>query len=180
MTRKVGAALAALMISALVIPFALAAGNDDRATAEALVKTLDADAAHKTLVADTLGKAHAALERARRMRAAGDEEHARLADGLAREWAEMARDLVKADDAEKRANAARSDALDAGAQLERERAMLEESVTRTGRLRAELAAAEREAQDTNRNVTAVMDAGAKKQKQKQRARDDKKNDQGEP
>jgi hypothetical protein len=79
------------------------------------------------------------------MRAAGDDAHGRLADGLAREQAEAARDLVRAVDAEKKASNARQGAMDAGAQLEREQALLEETIARTGRLRAELEAADREA-----------------------------------
>lgn len=169
MKRFLSAALATLMLAAVALPLAavaLAAGNDDRAAAETLASQLEHDDAHKALITDSLARARAALERGTRMRAAGDEPHARIADGLAREWAEMARDLARAADAERRANDARKDSLDAGAQLERERAMLEESVTRTGRLRAELAAAEREAKDTNRTVTAVVDAGAPKPKPK--------------
>ena len=149
---------ATALLATVIVPLALAAGNDDRATAEALVAELDHDAVHKPLIEGTVEKARTALERGTRMRSAGDEAHARLADGLAREWAETARDLAKAADAEKQANDARRDALDAGAQLDRERTMLEEGVTRTGRLRAELKEAEREANDTHRTVDGTSEA----------------------
>jgi hypothetical protein len=145
-------------------PLALAGAADDRAVAEAILAELDRDEAHKALVAQTVAKAKDALERARRMRAAGDEAHAKLADGVAREWAEMARDLVKAADMEATAASARRDALDAGALLDRERALLEEGIARTGRLRAQLEAAEREAKQTNRTATAALDGGAPKKK----------------
>jgi hypothetical protein len=155
--------LAATLASALAgASLALGAATDDHAATQAIVDQLEHDAAHKAVVADTVAHAKAALERATRMRTAGDEAHARLADGLAREWAETAADLVRAVDAEKRAADARHEALDAGAQLERERALLEEGVTRAGRLRAELAAAEKEAKDTHRTVPLTPDAGAPK------------------
>lgn len=147
-------------------PLALAGATDDRAIAEAILSDLDRDAAHKDLVADTVQKSRDALERGRRMRAAGDEAHAKLADGVAREWAEMARDLVKASDLEQAAAQARRDTLDAGALLDRERALLEEGIARTGRLRAQLEAAEREARETNRTAAAPQDGGAPKKKPK--------------
>jgi hypothetical protein len=134
-------------------------GNDERTQAESLVEEVSRDAAHKALTAETVQHAKDALERGKRMRAAGDEAHARLADGLALEWAQMAKDLVATADAEQKAADARRDALDAGAALERERGMLEESITRAGRLRAELEAAERDAKATNR--TAAFDAGTR-------------------
>jgi hypothetical protein len=53
----------------------------------------------------------------------------------------------------------RADALDAGAQLERERLQLEEALARTGRLRAQLEQAEREAKEQGRTASPVSDAG---------------------
>src|SRR5215467_12093053 len=145
--RRLGRWLAgALAVAALAaVPYALAQGGDDRAATQAILAQLDRDSAHKTLLADPLRRAHDALERATRMRNAGDEAHARIADGLARQWAEAARDLVRAADAENHASDARRDALDAGAQAERERALLEEALARAGRLRAQIGEAEREA-----------------------------------
>jgi hypothetical protein len=79
-----------------------------------------------------------ALERATRLRVAGDEAHAKAADGLALEWAETARDVVRAVDAEAAAAGLRQKALDAQAQLERSRALVEEAIASIGRLQAEL------------------------------------------
>jgi hypothetical protein len=144
----VGAIVVALASPVLLGPtLAGAQGGDDRATAETLLRELeqDTDAARKAATADTVKAARNALERATRMRAAGDESHARIAEGLAREQAETARDLARAADAEKKATDARQAATDAGAQLEREQALLEEAIARAGRLRAELEAADREA-----------------------------------
>ena len=164
--RSLGALAVAVCVSGALGAVALAGNGDDLHVAESVVSELERDEAHKALTADTVKKARAALERARRMRAAGDESHAKLADGLAREWAETARDLVKAADAEQSAAQARRDAIDAGAQSERERALLEEGLARNGRLRAQLDDAEREAKETNRTATAALDGGAPGKKPK--------------
>jgi hypothetical protein len=123
-----------------------ARGGDDRAATEAILR--DLDAAKTAAIEGDVKEARAALERATRMRGAGDDAHARIAEGLAREHAESARDLVRAVDAETTASELRLAAMDAGAQLEREQALLEEAIARTGRLRAELEAADREAKAT--------------------------------
>jgi hypothetical protein len=145
---------------------AIASGTDDASEAAALIQQLDADVAHKVLVADTLTKAKDALERGHRMRTAGDETHAKLADAVAREWAETARDLVRAADLEKGAAASRAGALDAGARVEREQSAVEESIARVGRLRAELEAAEREAKAQKRVATEPLDGGVMPKKKK--------------
>jgi hypothetical protein len=110
----------------------------DRGTA-AILDELANDAAHKDATAAIVQRGRDALERAVRMRAAGDEAHAQLADGLAREEMETAQDLVRALDAERTADEARRAATDAGTVGERERALLEEGIARNGRLRAEIA-----------------------------------------
>jgi hypothetical protein len=111
---------------------------DDRGTATALLNELANDAVHKEATAAIVQRGRDALERATRMRAAGDEAHAQLADGLAREEAESGHDLVRALDAERMADEARRAATDAGTVGERERALLEEGIARSGRLRAEI------------------------------------------
>lgn len=111
---------------------------DEHAAATALVQQLSADTAHQAVTADALLEARNALERATRLRVAGDEAHAKAADGLAFEWAETARDVVRAADAEAAGVELRHKALDAQAQLERSRAMVEEAIATLGRLQAEL------------------------------------------
>jgi hypothetical protein len=113
------------------------AQGDDRAAAEALVTPADKAA---PVTAEALARAREALEQGTRLRAAGDEAHAKAADGLAREWAETARDLALAAAAEKQADERRRQALQAQAQLERTRALVEDGIARLGRIRAELAA----------------------------------------
>ncbi len=117
---------------------ALAAG-DDRASAESAIADLEKDPHTKELCADPIEKSRTALERAHRMRVAGDDKHARLAEGLALEWANVAKELARADAIETRAAATRTTAADAGAGVERERATLEQQLAENGRLQAELA-----------------------------------------
>jgi hypothetical protein len=87
---------------------------------------------------DAVARATEALEQATRFRAAGDEAHAKAAEGLAREWAETARDLAQAVAAEKQAEDRKRQAMQAQAQLERTRALVEDGIARLGRLHAEL------------------------------------------
>ena len=77
------------------------------------------------------------------MRAAGDEAHAKAADGLAREWAESARSHRPRGGRRGRSRPVRRKAVDAQAQLERTRALVEEAIARVGRLTAELNQIER-------------------------------------
>lgn len=156
----IGAAIAALAAGGA----AFAAGEGDRATAESILQQLERDETAKSVAADSIAKARSALERATRLRATGDEAHAKLADGLARDHAESARDRVRAAELERRSVEARAHARDAGAQEERERTQLEEALARTGRLRAALEEAEREAKDTQRTATGVNDAGVPRPK----------------
>lgn len=143
--RKVFALAAIVVTGAVGWSIAALAAGDDRTQAEAIVGELDRDPAHRALTAEPVARAKAALERARGLRARGDEPHAHVADGVAREWAELARDLVRTSDVERRAADERRAANDAGARAERERALLEEDIAQNGRLRTEVEASEREA-----------------------------------
>jgi hypothetical protein len=118
------------------------ARGDDPPNAQSLLPSLEADTAHRAVTADAIRASRDALERATRLRTAGDEAHARLAEGLALEWAETARDLARAADAEKREHEIEVAAIDAGARVERERALLEAAIARAGRLATELQAAQ--------------------------------------
>ncbi|MEO7113888.1 MAG: hypothetical protein ABI183_25835 [Polyangiaceae bacterium] len=154
---------AAILLVALISPAISAATEDDRTATERMVSELDHDAAHKTLTADAVAQARKALERALRMRQAGDDTRARETEGLARRWVELARDLARTADAEAQAGLLRSAANDAGAHVERERALLEEAIARTGRLKAEIEAAEREENAAPQRTSGVAknsDGGA--------------------
>jgi hypothetical protein len=133
----------------LSLSFAAAAsaqGGDDHTAAAEIVKQLESNPARAALAADALVHAKEALERATRLRSAGDEPHAKAADGLAREWAEDARDIARAAETEAAAAEARRKAVDAQAQVERTRALVEEGIARIGRLTAELSQVEHPAQ----------------------------------
>ena len=140
--RRAAAGVAAWVVGSEAVP---AAGQsaDEHAAAAGIVAQLEHDTAHAPVLAEALQKAKDALERATRLRAAGDEAHAKAADGLALEWAQSGRDLAKATDAETTAAELRHKAVDAQAQLERTRALVEEGIARVGRLRAQLQEAEK-------------------------------------
>ncbi len=135
--------LAAFLVLACVATWAWlalgAGGGDDPAATAAIVAKLEATPATKALTADAVRRSRAATERARRMRAAGDEPHAKLADGVARQWALVGQALAQAAVTEKKAEQARRAAADAGDQVDRERALLEQQLAQNGRMVAELA-----------------------------------------
>jgi hypothetical protein len=164
MTRSIlGGTALAMLLAALGIGVAAAAGPDDRAATEAVLREVEASP-KKDVAAEMIARSKAALERATRLRTAGDEPHARLADGLAKTWADAARDVVRAVDVEERAQAARRSATDAGVVAERERALLEEGIAQSGRLRAQLESVERESKEqparTSKVANSDLDGGS--------------------
>lgn len=161
-TLAIAIMITAIASSCVGLGIAAASGPEDRTTTEAILKEVEASP-KKDVASEMVARSRAALERGTRLRGSGDEPRARLADGLARTWAEAARDVIRAVDVEDRAQAARRGATDAGAQAERERALLEEGVAQSGRLRAQLEAAERETkqQPARTSTQANDDAGVK-------------------
>lgn len=136
---------------------AAAGGTDDRAATEAVLRDVDGSL-RKDVAAEMVTRARAALDRAAKLRASGDEAHARLADALAKAWAEAARDVVHATDLEERAQAARRAATDAGVLAERERALLEEGIAQSGRIRALLETVERESKEQPARTSSAANA----------------------
>ncbi len=126
--------LAAALLGSSCALLAAPSRADDRAAAQAILSALDP--ASKD---DAIKQAKDALERGTRMRTAGDALHGQLAEGLALEWAQLARDRARAEATESEARKAELGTIDAAARVERERALLEEAIARSGRLRAELA-----------------------------------------
>jgi hypothetical protein len=153
-TNAVALGVAAAL--ALSLP-ARVARADDRASAAAILATLGPGAA-----TDGAAKqARDALERGTRMRVAGDVEHARAAEGLALEWAALARDTARAVAAEAEARAAAVARAEAAARVEREQALLEEAISRSGRLKAELAAlTAKDAKSKAKDRTSAVPASA--------------------
>lgn len=138
--RRVHAAALAASVTAVASSIH-AQSADDPSSAASIVRQLENDPAHRPITSAAVERAKKALERATRLRGAGDEAHAKAADGLAREWALTARDLARAADAEGAASDLRHKAVDAQARLERTRALVEEGIARIGRLRSGLASA---------------------------------------
>jgi len=112
--------------------------SDQAVAAEILGSLAKGPPDQQRLTHEPCEEAKRALERAKGARSAGDVRHADELDGLAREWAETARDLVRAASAEMDAGALESAAADAGVQAERGRALLEETLARRGEAAAEL------------------------------------------
>jgi hypothetical protein len=135
---------AAAVAFPLTVAGARADGGDPGSAAQALVEELGRDAGHRTVVADSMARAADALERGRRMRVAGDPVHAAEAEALALQWAETGRALVRATEAEARANDLHRKAVEAEAQVAKTRELVEEVIARTGRLRAQIDASDHE------------------------------------
>jgi hypothetical protein len=131
----------------------------DGATAEALLKEIEAraarDAGTAKVVAAAVENAKKSLERAHGARVSGDGLHARLLDGLALEWAETARDLERAAAAEQSSLVAAKAAADATTQADRARSLLEETQARRQRAAAELDKAEADAKEAAKAAAAA-------------------------
>jgi hypothetical protein len=157
------------LLPVLGISFALAVGtaalaDAPRPSAETLLKEVEASP-RKAACSELIVRARASLDRAAKLRASGDEPRAQLAEDVAKTWAEAARDVLRAIEVEERVAATRRAATDAGVQAERERALLEETVAQSGRLRAQLEGLERERkEEPARTSTTASDAGAPKAK----------------
>src|SRR5690349_8665167 len=148
MSRSLRRLAFAALVFALAIAIAAfaSAQPDDRSAAESILKEVEASP-KKDVAQEMIARAKTALDRGARLRSAGDETHARVADSVARTWAEAARDIVRAVDVEERAAEARRAATDAGVQAERERALLEEAIAQAGRVRAQIESLEREGKE---------------------------------
>jgi hypothetical protein len=119
-------------------PSAGPAGAEGQAVPRAPGAAAEAGSATAKVVAEPVAQAKRALARAHGARAAGDAAHARMLDALALEWAETARELLRAAAAETTAAEAARRAREVATQLERARALLEETQARRGRAAAEL------------------------------------------
>jgi len=159
---KISSFVGIMVFAAALATWAAGQGESDKAVAERILADLAApsldgglaspdlasttadaglggkDAGALALTAEPVLTAKRALERAAGARLAGDVRQAELLEGLAREWAETARDLVRAAKAEAEAAEIESRAAQAGVRAERQRALLEEAIARRGRAEAEL------------------------------------------
>jgi len=113
--------------------------------ARALLAELDADPSAKELVAAAAGRANAALGQAA---AASEPTRAELHEAVALQWAEVARDLRRAREAEVASDQLEREASAIQTELVRSHAAVEQAMARVGRARqglAELEAAAAEA-----------------------------------
>lgn len=125
-------------------PGALAEPTD--AELAARLGELDRDAAHRSALSGPLAKARHALERSRGGASAvawaqtqpATGRQAALLRSLAAKWLDVARDLVRAMEAEKAADAAERALDDVETKIVRGKALLEETVARRSRTQAEL------------------------------------------
>jgi hypothetical protein len=110
------------------------------------------------VVAEPVRMAREALERARGTRVSGDAAHTRRLEALALEWAETARDVLRAMAAEDAAGAEQKRARELGTEVDRARALLEETQARRGRAAAEAERAETAARDAAKTAAEAEDA----------------------
>ncbi len=127
---------------ALLVALTARAGGDDRARAEGLLAAARANPSAERLAGEPLGKAKDALRRAEDARRSGDSHHAALLDALGREWAETAETVLRAQAAERRAAELERQTADLETKTTRARTLLEETVARRGRARADIDALE--------------------------------------
>jgi hypothetical protein len=127
-----------------------ARGNTDRQSAEATLSALERQADDQVLAKQPMAEARRALERASQAQAAGNEAQAALMFALAREWAETARDLVRAVEMEQKAAATQKQAAEAERKAVRARALVEESLGRRNRAEQRLKELEAEAGQSGR------------------------------
>jgi hypothetical protein len=131
-------ALSAGLVLAAVSALADRPSSDRTTTTQILAQlTTDAGASPSSLVRP-IKEARAALARADNAISTGDVAGARLLEGLAREWAEVALDLSRASQAQADAGALQQAAADGSLRVERARAMLDELAARKSRAQGEL------------------------------------------
>jgi len=109
------------------------------------------------IVKEAIHQVKKSLDRARGADSAGDSKHGRMLGSLALEWAEIAKDLLRAVDAEQKAREAEQKLKDKRAQTERARALLAETQARLERAKGELDKAQTEAEDMKKRAAEAED-----------------------
>jgi len=111
---------------------ACAAGPDPAAEAQRLLAKLDAPET-RGLVQDPVSKAKAAQTRAQSARGAGDLQHSTELDALALTWAQVADDLVRTVESEKKLADVQKAVADLEQKAVRTQALIEQTIARRGR-----------------------------------------------
>ncbi len=127
-----------------VLWLAPAAASPSPSSDERAIAALEQDTSHGAVVGEPLRKARQALTRARSMEQAGDLAHASVVRATAREWIEVARDLVRANDLSDEATKVEKALDELETKTVRGRALLEETAARRGRARETLEQLQRE------------------------------------
>jgi hypothetical protein len=109
-----------------------AGGPDPAAEAQSLLAKLDA-AETRSLVQAPVAKAKAAQQRAQSARGAGDLQHATELDALALTWAQVATDLVRTAESEKKLADVQKAVADLEQRAVRTQALIEQTIARRGR-----------------------------------------------
>ncbi len=130
-------AFATLIIGAAGKP-ARAAGPDPAAETQHLLSKLDVPAT-RSIVQDPVSKAKAAQQRAQNARGSGDLQHATELDALALTWAQVADDLVRTAEAEKKLSDLQKTVTDLEQKAVRTQALIEQTIARKGRAEQNLA-----------------------------------------
>ncbi|MEP7053315.1 MAG: hypothetical protein ABJB12_23330 [Pseudomonadota bacterium] len=134
---KAALAFATLVVCAGAKP-AQAAAPDPAAETQRLLSKLDVPAT-RSIVQAPVTKAKAAQQRAQNARGAGDLQHATELDALALTWAQVADDLVRAADAEKKLAELQKSVIDLEQKAVRTQALIEQTIARKGRAEQNLA-----------------------------------------
>ena len=134
---KAALAFATLIFCAAAEP-ARAAGPDPAAETQRLLSKLDVPAT-RSVVQDPVAKAKAAQLRAQNARGSGDLQHATELDALALTWAQVADDLVRTAEAEKKLSDLQKTVTDLEQKAVRTQALIEQTIARKGRAEQNLA-----------------------------------------
>ena len=129
--------LVALAVLAAGKP-AQAASPDPAAETQRLLTQLDVPAT-RSIVQDPVAKAKAAQQRAQNARGSGDLQHATELDALALTWAQVADDLVRTAQAEKKLSDLQKTVTDLEQKAVRTQALIEQTIARKGRAEQNLA-----------------------------------------
>jgi len=130
---------------------ATAAAQPTDAELSRRISELELDTTHRSAIADPIGKAKKALERVRRGAkgaswAPEDKVAARqaaLLRAVAGAWLDVARDLARTIDAEKKTNETQKRLDEAETKVSRGKSLLEETIARRARVQAQLDALDR-------------------------------------
>jgi hypothetical protein len=147
-----GVLLAGLTVWSSVRAQAQAGASNAAAAARNLITTVEADASSRELASRALAQARSALAQAA-SQTTPERQVAQEATAL--EWAEIARDLGRARDAEQASDRLEQSLSTLQTELVRTRASVEQALARVGRARQELSELER-----NRAAGGTVPAGA--------------------